>query len=165
MTVFYGEKIEVVAVNLETQTATCKISMVEIDGRDMDTQAAMSMLGPEEQKKLQKELARRKAKIEKYNPSMSPSKNNSKFGGYGGSRERELPLSKLLSGREKAELRNIMRRVRKGHTAELMRYYGTTSLNEILEKFYSSLKKNPRIRRVVGIDSTGCLCMELRTIK
>jgi len=161
MTIIYGEKIEVLAIDPELDMATCRISMVEIDGRDMELNALIPTLSSEEGKKLRKELARQKAKAEKQNPSMA-TKVTSKFGGYGGSRDMVLPMWNVLTGREKQELRNIRRRIAKGHMEELKRYYGTAIMEEILAKFYERIKKTPRIRRVVGIDAAGCLQLELK---
>lgn len=164
--IIYGNKIEVLDIDPIAQTARCRISMVEIAGRDMDRAAMLAMLSPEEQHKLSKEWARQKVKAEKNNPSMATgSGSKSKYGGYMIPFETTLSLEEVLTGPEKAEIRNMKRRHRKGHFGAMLFHYGTDSLNEALARLCAKVKKTPRITVINGVDPAGCLQKELVTTK
>lgn len=158
--IIYSEVIEVLAIDPVMETARVRISMAELDVGISDASQGLDSLSAEQRKKFEKEIARKKAKAEKNNPGMQKI-GTGKFGGYMTPYEKTVPVSEILPGAEKAELRNIRRRHRKGHFADMIRYHGSDNLQEALARFYEKLKGQCFYRAGRGFDPAGCLQVEL----
>lgn len=99
---------------------------------------------PQEQKDtIRKEVARERAKVDSYNPTMVQSGVGT-LGGYGWFEIRNAPIWDYLTPYEKKQLKDAERLIRKGRLAEAHARFGGINMQQIFSKMLRHAKDNPR---------------------
>lgn len=115
-------------------------------GKQIEVILGLSGLPEEEQKKIRKEVAREKAKIDAYNPSMQET-GVGLFGG-GDSAQITIPLWDYLTPYEKRKIRRAVHLHNKGDYAQLaVENDGVTNLNKIIKAIEKKALEIPREKR------------------
>lgn len=137
ITIFYPQQIRIKNIGSDFKTADISTGVKEIHAfaGAIEEQTA--------HKNVSKQLARERAEVDGYNPTMVDSLEGV-FGGYGWHQLENIPIPKVLTRWEKRQLSKAEGLYQKGILEPLYRLYGTTNLEIVKKVIIAKAKGIPR---------------------